>query len=144
MRKSVMVLAVLAVLVVTVVSTGCVAESEYGPMIPLTVYSKYTAPNGFSTYMRVCTNLGTYRVYGPDGVTSHQDDANAYSTMPINRTIYVRLAGDRLWWDYDCRVPGCNSPVVSLCCCDQATPTPTPVPLPPQCSCGCRTCGCGC
>jgi hypothetical protein len=153
MRKSdILMLAMLATLLVMTISfAGCVTESDYDPLVPITVTGKYVDYGRVTAtgdpYRMVCTNLGTYRVYGPSEATTLNDDLTAYSTIPINQTVYVRLAGDKLWWDYKSACyqtgSGCTSCYNTVsCCCNQAAPTP--VPTSPSCQCGCRSCGCGC
>jgi len=156
MRKSTEVMMVLlAILMILAVAfAGCISSTrgDYGPLVPVTVTGKYIdynhhLPDG-DPYRMVCTSLGTYRVFGPYGYTSSDDDITVFSTIPINQTVYVRLNGGDLWWDYKTTCyqsgSGCTSCYNTVsCCCNQATPAPTPVPVSP-CSCGCRSCGCGC
>lgn len=150
MRKSTVMMILLVVFIVSAVSfAGC--SSVYGPLVPVVVTGKYIEHQavGLSPHRMVCTNLGTYRVYGPYGETDREDDITAYVSIPVNQTVYVRFNGENLWWDYktaNCCQNGagcmqcCNT---ATCCCNQALPSPTPVPVP-QCQCGCNSCGCGC
>jgi hypothetical protein len=137
-KKAMLSVVLVGFVIVAILSSGCVSNSDYGPVVKLNVTGKFTQQNNMgNTEKMVCTTLGTYKVYGPNsgyGSTSVSDDTIAWNTIPLNQEINVRLYGNKLWWvDWNGN-KCCNS------CCACATPTPTPTPTP----CHVSTCNCGC
>jgi hypothetical protein len=98
----------LALLFLILISVGCTgvttpSTNDYGPPIPVVVKSKYIAPGDGVLHANrgwVNTDVGTFEVFGPVVKTTNQDDVDAYDHITINQTIYVRLAGNKLWYDF--------------------------------------------
>jgi hypothetical protein len=118
-KQKVIGVGVLGLLLLVLVSVGCLGQtsvSDYSPLIPVNVSMKYMAPgDGLFHAVRgwVCTDIGTFEVYGPLYATSSQDDQTAYALIPTNQTINVRIAGNKLWWDYT--TEACHCPQTHCC-----------------------------